>query len=268
MKKITSLTALLKSLSKAPKVMPKKDELEEKIKKYQLNMLRIQQGVFHKKDRVVIMFEGFDAAGKGGAIRTITEKLDPRSVRVVPIGAPTEDEKGKHWLYRFWRDLPAPGNITIFDRSWYGRVLVEKVDKLASPEQIKLAYEEINQFEAQLQNDGIKVIKIFLAITKDEQYKRFEDRINDPYKQWKIGEADILARKHWDKYVEAVDTILQKCNPKSSPWHVIPANSKKLARKEVLTVLKDELNVCEKWIEKAVEKTETKKLREQLKKLK
>jgi polyphosphate kinase 2 (PPK2 family) len=255
-----TLSALLKSLAKAPKVMHDKEALEFEAKKLQLHMLRIQQGVFHKKDRVVIMFEGFDAAGKGGAIRALTEALDPRSVKVIAIGEPTHDEKGKPWLYRFWRDVPEPGQIVIFDRSWYGRVLVEKVDKLTSAQKLKTAYVEINQFEAQLQSDGIILIKFFLGITKDEQLKRFHERLQDPYKQWKIGMPDINARKNWNKYVDAVDEIMEKCNPKSSRWHLIAANSKKFTRKEVLRYTTNELKGSENWIEKAASQRKSDKL--------
>jgi polyphosphate kinase 2 (PPK2 family) len=266
MKTHLTLSALLKDLTLAPKVIHNKDALVEEAKKLQLNMLRIQQGVFHKKDRVIIIFEGFDAAGKGGAIRALTERLDPRNVRVVPVGEPTEDEKGKPWLYRFWRDLPNPGHITIFDRSWYGRVLIEKVDHLTSPEKLKTAYEEINHFEAQLQNDGITLIKIFLGITKDEQLNRFEDRLKDPYKQWKIGMPDINARKNWSKYVKAVDEIFLKCSPKTSPWHLVAANSKRFTRKEVLSIVTTKLKFCEQWIEKAALNYEAKKFAKMLKK--
>lgn len=266
MKTYNTLTGLLKQLNKAPKEMKDKALLEAEVAKLQLNMLRIQQGLFHKKEKVVIMFEGFDAAGKGGAIRALTEKLDPRGVKVIPIGPPTEEERGKHWLYRFWRDLPLPGNIVVFDRSWYGRVLIEKVEKLADKEKLKKAYQEINEFEAQLQNDGVIVIKFFLAITKDEQLARFEDRLKDPYKQWKISMADIEARKKWDEYVEAVDEIFKKTNPKSSPWHVIPANSKKLTHMKVLKTISENLHFCETWLEKKAVKREQDKLERLLKK--
>lgn len=265
MKKFKSLTALLKELEKKTKTPLDKEALAKEAEKLQLHMLRVQQGVFHKKDRVIIIFEGFDAAGKGGAIRALTEKLDPRSVKVIPIGAPTAEEKSQPWLYRFWRDLPVPGQIVIFDRSWYGRVLVEKVDQLTPPEKLKTAFEEINQFEAQLQNDGITLIKIFLGITKDEQLQRFEDRLKDPYKQWKIGMPDINARKNWTKYVQAVNEFLVKCNPKSSPWFMIPANSKRFTRREVLAIVTDELKAYEKWIEKAAGQRKSDKLAKLLK---
>jgi polyphosphate kinase 2 (PPK2 family) len=254
MKKTKSLTTLLSEMAKLTKVIHNKEALVEQAKALQLNMLRIQQGVFHKKDRVIIMFEGFDAAGKGGAIRALTERLDPRSFKVIPIGEPTVEEKGKPWLYRFWRDLPAPGEIVIFDRSWYGRVLVEKVDHLTPADKLSTAYDEINQFEAQLQSDGIVLIKIFLAISKEEQLVRFEDRLKDPYKQWKITMADISARKNWNKYVKAVDEILVQCSPATSPWHVIPANSKRFTRKEVLTIVTTHLKFYQQWIEKAASK--------------
>jgi polyphosphate kinase 2 (PPK2 family) len=231
----------------------------------QLQMERIQQGIWHRKDRVIIMFEGFDAAGKGGAIKKLTEMLDPRGTIVHPIGPPSEEERDKHWLYRFWAKLPASGSIAVFDRSWYGRVLVERVDKLIEKEKWESAFEEINQFEKTLQSDGIKIIKIFLAITKDEQFRRFEDRINDPYKQWKITMDDIRARKKWDKYVEAVDEIFQKTNPKTSPWHLIPANAKHFARKEALKIVTSELAFWGKWMDKEAkkyEKSDIKKLLE------
>lgn len=265
MKNHKTLSALLRELKKIPKVMRDKEALEEAAVKLQLKMLRIQQGLYHKKERAVIMLEGFDAAGKGGAIRSLTEKLDPRSFKVIPIGPPTEDEKGRHWLYRFWANLPLPGDFVIFDRSWYGRVLVEKVDGLTEIEKLKRAYNEINEFEAQLQHDGITVIKIFLAITKDEQLERFEARLTDPYKNWKITIADIEARKKWDDYVAAMDEILKKSNPPGSRWHVVPANSKKFTRKEVLRIVTDELHFAEKWMEKTASKKEKDKLEKLLK---
>ncbi len=266
MKPSKKLSLFLLNLENRPLSEMPKEEFEKEMKILQLKMLRIQQGVFHKKGRVIIVFEGFDAAGKGGCIRKLTEALDPRSIKVIPIGPPSVEEQGKHWLYRFWNNLPSPGTIAIFDRSWYGRVLIEKVDKLASAEQIQRSYTEINEFEDQLRHDGITVIKIFLAITKDEQRKRFEDRLNDPYKQWKITMADIKARKKWNDYVKAVDVILHKCNPKHCPWYVIAGNSKKMARVNVLTAVTSQLLSYQKWIEKAAAKYEKSKLTKLLKK--
>jgi AMP-polyphosphate phosphotransferase len=261
MKKTTKpFSQLLKSMSKTGKPDLDKELLEAQVKQLQLRMLRIQQGIWHKKGRAVIMLEGFDAAGKGGAIRIMTEVMDPRSVRVIPIGAPSATDQGTHWLYRFWKELPPPGTITIFDRSWYGRVLVEKVDGLTAPARLKDAYREINEFEAQLINEGIPVIKIFLAITKDEQLARFDARLSDPYKQWKITMDDINARKKWNEYVKAVDELLIKTDTRTCPWHVIPADSKKFTRREVLKTVTQELKSFEKWIEQAAHKYEKTKL--------
>ncbi len=260
-----SLSGLLKDLSKKPKIIKDKEKLEEEIKELQHIMLKIQQAAYHRKERIIIMFEGFDAAGKGGTIRAVTEKLDPRSMKVVPIAAPKRSEQGKHWLYRFWKKLPPPGSITIFDRSWYGRVLVEKVEELTSPERIEDAYKEINEFEATLQRDGIILIKIFLAVTKDEQLKRFEERLTDPLKRWKISEADINARKNWNKYVSAVDTFLEENNSKKAPWHVIQSNSKKFARRESLHVITKKLSPLLKGFEQPELDKEQKKFLKDLK---
>ena len=259
-----SLSRLLKDLAKKPKTIKDKDKLDAEIKELQLEMLKIQQAVFHRQERVVIILEGFDAAGKGGTIRAISEMLDPRSLKVVPISAPKKIEQGKHWLYRFWRKLPAPGNITIFDRSWYGRVLVEKVEELTSVERIEDAYKEINEFEATLQRDGIILIKIFLAVTKEEQLKRFEERLEDPFQRFKITDSDIRARKHWNKYVNAVDEFLQVNDTKNSPWHVIPSNSKKFARRGALEVITKKLSPLKKGFDKTGMDKEQKKFLKEL----
>jgi polyphosphate kinase 2 (PPK2 family) len=219
------------------------------LQRLQLKMLRTQQGVWHAKRRLIILFEGFDAAGKGGAIRRLTEKIDPRGVHVVPVGAPTDDDRRRHYLFRFWRELPQPGNITIFDRSWYGRVLVEKVDGLASGARIAQAYKEINQFEAMLQSDGIELIKIFLGITKEEQLRRFRSRLKDPYKQWKLSEADIVARAKWEDYVTAADQMFKATHTRSAPWHLVPANNKHMARHTVLSIVTKTLEHHTQWIE-------------------
>jgi polyphosphate kinase 2 (PPK2 family) len=263
--KTSSLTQLLKN-HKAFKEI-EGDEFNKEIEKLQLKMLRIQQGIWHKRSRAIIVFEGFDAAGKGGAIRKLTRMLDPRGFRVHPIGPPTADEQGKHWLYRFWSLLPAPGTIAIFDRSWYGRVLVERVEGLTDKAHWKRAFTEINEFEQMLQNDGIEIVKIFLALTKDEQLTRFEDRLRDPYKQWKLSEDDIKARKKWDQYVKAVDEMLQKTNLKSSSWNLIPADHKPFTRKETLKIVTSELKTCGAWMEERATKLGKRSLEAALKRI-
>lgn len=241
-------------------------DFKDKIQQLQLKLLRIQQGVWHKKSRVIIVFEGFDAAGKGGAIRKITEALDPRGVRVHAIGPPLPEEQHRHWLYRFWTKIPEPGTIAIFDRSWYGRVLVERAEKLTPKKDWSRAYSEINQFEKMLQNDGVKIIKIFLAITKDEQLKRFEDRLNDPYKQWKITKDDLRARKNWNGYVKAVDQMLKETGQKHLHWNLLAGNDKIFARKETLTIITSRLASFEKWITSRAAKLGKRKLVSELQK--
>lgn len=231
-------------------------------------MLRIQQGVWHAKRRAVIVFEGVDAAGKGGAIRELTEDLDPRGLRVHAVGPPTPEEQGRHYLYRFWRNLPKPGTIAIFDRSWYGRVFVERVEKLTPENRLQDAYAEINQFEAMLQADGIDLVKIFLAIHPDEQLKRFESRLKDPYKQWKLSKEDLEARKKWKSYIRAYDEAFCRTDKKQARWHLVMADSKDYARFQVLKIVTKELFQHQEWMEKQVRKKEHKELARILGKLK
>jgi AMP-polyphosphate phosphotransferase len=246
----------------------KKDEYEKRLKALQLEMLRIQLGLFHAKKRAIIAFEGFDASGKGGAIRRLTESLDPRSYRVIPIGPPSPQDQGRHYLYRFWRELPLPGSITLFDRTWYGRVLVERVDGLCSKSDWKRAYREINHFERMLVDDGIDLVKIFLAVSKDEQLARFEERLNNPYKQWKIGEPDIRARSEWSKYVEAADQMFEETHTKHAPWHLVPGDYKWFARLTTLEIVTERLREHGKWMEARAEKRERSELKRELAKFK
>ncbi|HLV28980.1 MAG TPA: polyphosphate:AMP phosphotransferase [Burkholderiaceae bacterium] len=186
---------------------------------------------------VVLVFEGRDAAGKGSTIRRITHVLDARQFRAVPISAPTSDELARPYLWRFWRELPRPGNITIFDRSWYGRVLVERVEKFAKPHEWRRAYEEINQFERQLGESGILVMKFWLDITKEIQLERFHDRERSPFKSFKITPEDWRNREQWPAYTSAVNEMLDLTNTTCAPWHVIPSDDKRYARVTVLEKL-------------------------------
>jgi polyphosphate kinase 2 (PPK2 family) len=240
---------------------------EDKLDDLQLKMLRVQQGIWHSKQRVIIVFEGVDAAGKGGSIRRVTEKLDPRGFRVHPIGPPTPEEQGKHYLYRFWTNLPAPGTIAIFDRSWYGRVLVERVEKLIPKKRWKEAYDEINEFEKMLKDDGIILIKFFLNISQEEQLKRFCARLEDPYKQWKITPEDIRAREKWKDYQKAFEEMFEATSTKHSKWHVIDSNNKEKAREEVLTRITHHLRDAEEWIERQASALGKRKLEQALRKL-
>lgn len=214
------------------------------MKEMKLLMLRYQQAAYITGKRIVIVFEGFDAAGKGSCIRHLTEALDPRSANVIPIGAPTEQEKGQHFLQRFWKELPHKGHLVVFDRSWYGRVLVEKVERLAPKARLDQAYDEINQFEKMLIADGIILIKIFLAVTKKEQLERFKERLSNPLKGWKITQEDVRNRKNWLKYVKAADSMIERC----PGWQVINSDYKPYARLKVLSVVTKKLSVLQKDI--------------------
>ena len=222
-----------------------KDEYEKRLRDSQLRLLRLEQRIYQKKRRVVIMFEGWDASGKGGSIRRLTERLDPRGFKVYPIAAPKPEEQGRHYLWRFWDRLPVPGEIAIFDRSWYGRVLVERVEHFARKEEWKRAYDEINQFEKLLVDDGCPVLKFFLHITKKEQLRRFEEREKNPYKNWKIGPEDWRNRKHWKDYERAIEDMLERTDTGHAPWALIAANHKWYARTEVLRRAAERL---EDWI--------------------
>lgn len=210
---------------------------EKQLGRQQKRLLRIQQAYWHQKRSAVLVFEGWDAAGKGGVIRRLTEPLDPRGIHVWPVGAPKEAEKGRHYLWRFWQRLPEQGTIAVFDRSWYGRVLVERVEALAAASEWKRAYDEINEFERLLIDDGTRIVKLFLHITPDEQLARFRERLGNPYKRWKLTMEDLRNRARWDDYVEAAEDMFRHTSTVAAPWHVIPANSKWHARIRCLEVI-------------------------------
>lgn len=243
-------------------------EYLKKLRVLQEKMLFIQRGIYHQKERVILVFEGMDAGGKGGCIRRVTELLDPRGFHVHPIGAPDPIEQRTHWLYRFWKEIPAPGTIAIFDRSWYGRLLVERVELGLKPQDVKRAFREICDFERTLVEDGIKLVKIFLGISKEEQLKRLEERLNNPFKQWKLNMADIESRKKFDDYVAASDDIFKKTNAPRAPWYLIAANAKHYTRLKVLDIITEELKHSEKWIkDRTIGKQEYKTLEAALKEL-
>lgn len=198
----------------------------------QLHLLGYQ--VYQQKRPVVIAFEGWDAAGKGGAIKRLTERLDPRGYVVWPIAAPQGDDKVRHYLYRFWRRLPEAGQIAIFDRSWYGRVLVERVEGFCTEAEWQRAYSEINQFERELLDFGAVVLKFWLHISPAEQLKRFKARERTAYKAWKITDEDWRNRGKWEDYEQAVEDMLRKTSTHRAPWTIVEANDKLYARIKVL----------------------------------
>lgn len=184
--------------------------------------------------RALVVFEGADASGKGGAIRRMSWPLDPRGLKVWPIAAPTPEEKEQHYLYRFWKRLPRRGQLAIFDRSWYGRVLVERVEGFASEEEWQRAYAEINEFERMLGEDGIRLVKVFLHITADEQLSRFRKRFRDPLSRWKLSEEDLRNRARWSEYQTATEEMFCRTSTVAFPWNVIPSNDKKYSRLTVI----------------------------------
>jgi polyphosphate kinase 2 (PPK2 family) len=183
---------------------------------------------------VLIVFEGWDAAGKGGAIRRLVAPLDPRHVRVVSYGAPTPNEKRHHFMQRFWGQLPGWGGWAVFDRSWYGRVLVERVEGFATPEQWRRAYSEIVDFETTLAAEGMEIIKFWLHISPAEQLRRFESRAADPLRAWKLTEEDWRNRSRHDEYTAAVDEMLARTEHDDARWHVVAGDDKRWARVDVL----------------------------------
>jgi polyphosphate kinase 2 (PPK2 family) len=201
--------------------------------------------VYRQKRPVVLVFEGWDAAGKGGAIKRLTEKLDPRGYIVHAIAAPSGDEKSHHYLYRFWRRLPARGEFAIFDRSWYGRVLVERVEGFARDDEWQRAYAEINEFERQLIEFGTIICKFWMHISPDEQLRRFEERQNVPYKAWKLTDEDWRNREKWPRYEQATDEMLLRTSTPAAPWTVVESEDKLFSRIKVLRTvvrrLEDEL---------------------------
>jgi polyphosphate kinase 2 (PPK2 family) len=205
----------------------------------QLHLLAYQ--VYVQKRPVVMVFEGWDAAGKGGAIKRLTERLDPRGYVVHPIAAPHGDDKERHYLYRFWRRLPEAGQIAIFDRSWYGRVLVERVEGFCTEAAWQRAYSEINEFERQLADFGAILFKFWVHISQAEQLKRFKEREGSGYKSWKLTDEDWRNRGKWEDYERATEDMLLKTSTTNAPWTVVEANDKLHARIKVLKTAADRL---------------------------
>ena len=203
----------------------------------QIQLRELGYQVYLQKRPVIILFEGWDAAGKGGAIKRITEKLDPRGYVVYPIAAPQGEDKTRHYLYRFWRRLPERGQIAIFDRSWYCRVLVERVEGFAPEEAWQRAYKENNSFERQVKDFGTILAKFWIHISREEQLRRFEERKTIGYKAWKLTDEDWRNRQKWSVYEEAVEEMLVKTSTRTAPWSLVEGNDKYWARTRVLARL-------------------------------
>jgi polyphosphate kinase 2 (PPK2 family) len=215
----------------------RRDRYAVELARRQLQLRELSGQIYVQKRPVVVLFEGWDAAGKGGAIKRVTEKMDPRDYVVYPISAPRGEDLTHHYLYRFWRRLPERGQIAIFDRTWYGRVLVERVEHLAEERAWKRAYKEINSFERQLMDFGTIIAKFWIHISPEEQLKRFEERKRIGYKAWKLTEEDWRNREKWPQYQEAVEEMLVKTSTRAAPWNLVEGNDKYWARVKALSRL-------------------------------
>ncbi|MBN2306221.1 MAG: hypothetical protein JXQ72_17190 [Anaerolineae bacterium] len=216
----------------------------------QVRLSKLGFQVYQQQRPVILAFEGWDAAGKGGAIRRVTERLDPRGYVVHAISAPKGDDAEHHYLWRFWRRLPEAGQIAIFDRTWYGRVLVERIEGFASEDEWWRAYREINQFERKLVDYGTILVKFWLHISQEEQLARFEGRRDTAYKSWKLTDEDWRNREKWGDYVAAVEDMLLKTSTTIAPWTVVPSNDKLFARVYVLQTV---VNALERGLDLSFE---------------
>ena len=218
-----------------------KKAYNDKLSDYQSRLERLHNILYLNKVPLIIVFEGWDAAGKGGAIKRLTTALDPRGYQVISTPAPTPIEKSHHYLWRFWNNIPRTGHISIFDRSWYGRVMVEPVEGFCSQNEYDRAFSEINNMEKHIYSGGGIILKFFIHISKEEQLLRFNDRKENPQKSWKLTDEDFRNRDKWDIYVSAIEKMLEKTSTAYAPWHIISGNSKKYARIEILKIITERL---------------------------
>jgi len=218
-----------------------RDAYEERLAALQHRLELIQAAYILQGLKGIVAIEGWDAAGKGGLITRMLSTLDPRFCKVWSIAAPSREEASRHYLWRFWQRLPGNREIAVYDRTWYGRVLVERVDGFVPEPRWQAAYAEINQFEAQMLADGTRLVKLFLHISQKEQDKRLEERLKTPWKRWKTGKDDYHNRSQRTAYLDAYHDMFERCSPDHAPWHVIAADDKKWARVRALEIICDTL---------------------------
>ena len=223
---------------------------ETELLKLQAELVELQQWVAKNKKRICIIFEGRDAAGKGGAIRRFTEHLNPRSMRVVALTKPTESEMGQWYFRRYIKELPEPGELVFFDRSWYNRAVVEPVMGFCNDDQYKKYMLQVPEFEHMLYEDGVVIIKFWFSISKDEQLRRFNSRLANPLKQWKFSPVDKEGQKRWDLYTKYKDKMFEKTHSSFSPWIIIKTNEKKKARLESIRYVLSQFNYDGKRLSK------------------
>ena len=237
LRKLSTKKGLLALLSKAPLSIERSlryVDYERKLKKLQVELIRLQTWAINNNERVIIVFQGRDAAGKGGAIRRLTERINPRHMRIVALSKPTEDEQSQWYFQRYVAQFPKAGEIVFFDRSWYNRAVVEPVNGFCTAEEYEVFMNQVNDFEKMILESGIHLVKIYMSISKKEQAKRFADIKSNPLKQWKMTKLDEKAQILWEQYIEYKNAMFQKTNTKISPWKVIRANRKTEARVNVI----------------------------------
>jgi polyphosphate kinase 2 len=244
LKKLNSKKGLLALLSKDPLNIERAlryVDYQKKLEKLQVELIRLQTWAIHKEERIIVIFEGRDAAGKGGAIRRLTERINPRHMRIVALSKPTKDERSQWYFQRYIEQLPKAGEIVFFDRSWYNRAVIEPVNGFCTQDEYEVFMNQVNDFERMILQSGIHVVKIYMSISKKEQSKRFADIKSDPLKKWKMTKLDEKAQDLWDDYTEYKNAMFKRTNTKISPWKIIRANRKTDARVNVITHILDSI---------------------------
>ena len=214
---------------------------QKKLKKLQVELIRLQTWAINKEERIIVIFEGRDAAGKGGAIRRLTERINPRYMRIVALSKPSKDQQSQWYFQRYIEQLPKAGEIVFFDRSWYNRAVIEPVNEFCTQKEYEVFMNQVNDFERMILESGIHLVKIYMSISKKEQSKRFADIKSDPLKQWKMNKLDEKAQDLWEDYTEYKNAMFQKTNTKISPWKIIRANRKTDARVNVINHILDRI---------------------------
>lgn len=237
LEKLNSKKTLIALLSKKPYNLERGlrySNYQKKLKKLQIELIRLQTWAINNNERIIIVFEGRDAAGKGGAIRRITERINPRFMNIVALPKPTEDERSQWYFQRYVEHFPKAGEIVFFDRSWYNRAVVEPVNNFCTQEEYTIFMNQVNEFERMVLESGIHLVKIYMSITKKEQAKRFADIKSNPLKQWKMSKLDEKAQDLWEQYTEYKNAMFNKTNTSISPWKIIKANRKTTSRIQVI----------------------------------
>ena len=244
LKKLNSKIGLLSLLSKKPLNLDRAIryvDYQKKLKKLQVELIRLQTWAINKEERIIVIFEGRDAAGKGGAIRRLTERINPRYMRIVALSKPSKDQQSQWYFQRYIEQLPKAGEIVFFDRSWYNRAVIEPVNEFCTQKEYEIFMNQVNDFERMILESGIHLVKIYMSISKKEQSKRFADIKSDPLKQWKMNKLDEKAQDLWEDYTEYKNAMFQKTNTKISPWKIIRANRKTDARINVINHILDRI---------------------------